>query len=418
MSKSKKNPAKHQSAKPYPDYPLTAHPSGRWCKKIKGKLHYFGRLSDPETALQAFLDQKDDLFAGRVPRAKIEAGPTLRDLANHFLTAKKDKLDRGDLSARSFYDLHDIAGRLIAHFGKDRLLTDITPADFAAFQRSFPKTWGPYARARAIQITRSVFLFGMRNGIVEKIVQFGDDFRKPSKSVLRRHRAKARIKNGVKMFEADEVRQILGAVDGQLKAMVLLSINAGCGPSDLANLTSHVLDLDRGWLDYPRPKSGIARRCPLWAETIAAVKVAIAQRPAPKDEAAKDNVFITKYGHTWMTVGLEQRKGEDEKTEGKPRLKLVNAITAEFNKVLRRLGLKREGRSIYSLRHSLQTIGGEARDPDALRVIMGHVDEHVGDHYRERIGDDRLERVSRVVHDWLFPKQTTPDILPMTPVAQ
>jgi hypothetical protein len=29
-------------AKPCPDFPLTAHPAGLWCKKIRGQLHYFG----------------------------------------------------------------------------------------------------------------------------------------------------------------------------------------------------------------------------------------------------------------------------------------------------------------------------------------------------------------------------------------
>src|SRR5262249_31565341 len=40
--------------KPYPDFPLTAHPAGYWCKKIKGKVRYFGPWADPEGALQAY----------------------------------------------------------------------------------------------------------------------------------------------------------------------------------------------------------------------------------------------------------------------------------------------------------------------------------------------------------------------------
>ena len=30
--------------KPYAGFPLTAHSSGVWCKKIRGKLHYFDGL--------------------------------------------------------------------------------------------------------------------------------------------------------------------------------------------------------------------------------------------------------------------------------------------------------------------------------------------------------------------------------------
>jgi hypothetical protein len=37
---------KHQSAKPHKDFPLTAHPSGRWCKKVRGKVWFFGKLDD------------------------------------------------------------------------------------------------------------------------------------------------------------------------------------------------------------------------------------------------------------------------------------------------------------------------------------------------------------------------------------
>jgi hypothetical protein len=36
---------------PRASFPLTAHPNGQWCKKIRGKVHFFGVWLDPDAAL-------------------------------------------------------------------------------------------------------------------------------------------------------------------------------------------------------------------------------------------------------------------------------------------------------------------------------------------------------------------------------
>src|SRR5215472_3058792 len=84
-------------AKPYPEFPLTAHPAGYWCKKIRGKLHYFGPWSDPDGALKKYLEQREDLHAGRTPRPDPGA-LMVKDAANAFLNAKKTLVDAGELS--------------------------------------------------------------------------------------------------------------------------------------------------------------------------------------------------------------------------------------------------------------------------------------------------------------------------------
>src|SRR2546421_8295198 len=88
-------------AKPYPDFPLFPHATGRWAKKIRGKMHYFGPWDDPDGALAKYLEQKDDLHAGRKPRPDT-AATTVKDVTNAFLNHKQALLDAGELSPHTW----------------------------------------------------------------------------------------------------------------------------------------------------------------------------------------------------------------------------------------------------------------------------------------------------------------------------
>src|SRR3989442_13912016 len=140
---SESNPTKPaKPSKPYPDFPLTAHPAGYWCKKIRGKLHYFGPWEDPDGALTKYLEKKDALHAGRKPRTEAEA-LTVKELVNRFLNAKKALLDAEELSPRSWQDYKYTTDALIAGFGKNRLVNDLDPDDFADLRNKLAKRPGP-----------------------------------------------------------------------------------------------------------------------------------------------------------------------------------------------------------------------------------------------------------------------------------
>src|SRR5262249_39958025 len=226
-------------------------------RKIRGKIHYFGPWNDPDGALKKYLEQKDALHAGRTPRPDPE-GVTVKDAANAFLNLKRAKVEAGELSVRTFAKYKEVADLIVSAFGKARLVADLRPDDFAALKKRMTKRWGPLRVADFIQHIRSVFKHAFDAELIDQPVRFGPGFDRPSQKTLRLHRAQ----QGPKLFTAEEVRKLIGAAGTPMKAMLLLGINCGLGNADCANLPLTALDLERGWVDYPRPKTGIERRAP------------------------------------------------------------------------------------------------------------------------------------------------------------
>jgi integrase len=380
MGQSSRTRGENKPAKPYPDFPLFPHANGQWAKKIRGALHYFGLWADPDAALQKYLAQRDDLHAGRTPRVQGE-GLAVRDLLNRFLTSKQLLLDAGEITPRTWADYKLTCDRIAEAFGLTRLVADLACDDFERLRAALAKTWGPVTLGNEIQRVRVVFKYAYDAGLVPQPVRYGPGFKRPSKKVLRKDRAA----KGPRMFEAAELRKMLAAAGQPLKAMILLGVNCGFGNADVGTLRLASLDLDGGWVNHPRPKTGIERRCPLWSETVEALREAIASRPSPKREEDAGLVFVTKYGAGWAKE------------------KMDNPVSKETAKLLAGLGLVRAGLNFYALRHTLETIGGEARDQVAVDQVMGHARDDMASVYRERVSDERLKAVTDHVRAWLFP---------------
>src|SRR5437763_1242608 len=103
--------------KPYADFPLFPHATGRWAKKVRGQMRYFGPWADPDAALSKYLEQKDALHAGRKPREESD-GTTVKDLCNKFLAAKLALVESGELTNRSWQDYKAACDLIVARFGK------------------------------------------------------------------------------------------------------------------------------------------------------------------------------------------------------------------------------------------------------------------------------------------------------------
>jgi integrase len=395
---SDKNSSKARSPKPPrpPDAVLFWHPSGRWCKKIKGKQYYFGR-DDYASALAKYEQKKDDLFVGRVPD---EPGSlTVGSLCKQFLTTKLALLDAGELSRHTVDWYGKVCKLLCERFGKARPVSDLEVGDFEKLKTWMTKRangkrrWAPVRVANFVNGVRVVFNYAYENKLIDKPMVYGQGFKRPSKKVIRRHRRE----QGLKMFEAHELKAMIDKAGPALRAMLYLAINGGLGNTDVSHLPLSALDLKSGWLDYPRPKTGVERKIPLWRETTESIRDWLRVRPEPVKDEHADLLFLTAKGGSW--------DNQD------------NPVTRQTTRLMAACGLNGH-RNFYSVRHTFQPIADESGDFIAVRKIMGHTSSDIADHYRERISDTRLSQVVEHVRAWLFDQPENegrqPQVLPMT----
>lgn len=378
MAKSIRKSAAAKASKPRPDFPLFPHASGRWAKKVRGQLQYFGKVADDpdgQAALDLWLRNKDDLLAGRKPRVD-RGGFTVADACDHFLHARKAKVASGELAAVTWNGYELVAKQVAAWLGKSRLVADLRGDDFDQLRARFAKRNGLVGLKNKINVTRMVFKYAYDAELIDRPVRFGADFKRPSLKAIRRQRTP-------RMFEAAEIRKMLDNAGPAMKAMLLLGVNAGFGPTDVGTLPRSAVDLVAGWVTFPRPKTGSERRVPLWPETLDAIHAYLKVRPKPASRELAKLLFLTRTGQSWNKDSTRY-------------------MTDQFKKFLRPLGLHQTGRGFYTLRHVFETIGGESRDQVAVDAIMGHERGEMASHYRERISDERLEAVVNTIRAWLY----------------
>lgn len=366
-----------QPEKPFPEFPLTAHRNGQWCRKIRGKVYFFGVWAEPMAALEKHNAEYPYLKAGVPVPGKFE-GPTVKELIDNFLNHKQKEANAGIISSRWVKDLHDVGKAIVAVIDKSRPVESLGPDDFAKLRLALLTKHSPAIAKNFISRARSIFRYAKDTRKIATEVDFGIAFKPPAKAMIRRHRA-AKPKQ---LWTAKDFRALLKAATPVRKAMLLLSLNCAFNGADIAGVPIQAFDPRSGWLDFPRTKSGVERRVPLWPETVAAVRAYLKERPEPSSEANAGLLFVTRWGKQWTTSGI-----------GHELVKLQ-----EIAKV--------EAGTLLWGRKTLQTVGESNGDIVAVRAVMGHVDDSMSAEYRQEVTDERLKRVTDTVRAWLFPKQS------------
>lgn len=159
--------------KPYPDFPMYAHPTGYWAAKVNRRLLYFGRWgrivggvmtavpyeAGWRDALATYKDRINDAKAGRVAGVVVSIVPepegvTVGDLRDKFLTAKSDALDCGEIGWRMYREYKASIEFLVEEFGERTLIERLTPDDFSKLRAKLAKRYGPVRLSKEVQMVR------------------------------------------------------------------------------------------------------------------------------------------------------------------------------------------------------------------------------------------------------------------------
>lgn len=368
-------------------FPLTWHPSGSWCKRVNGRLHYFG--PDPDKALGRWFAAKDDLLAGRRPRVRQQGSYTLENAVNLYLDHVAEQVERGEKSDRWFEDLKTTGAMVLKALGGAWAVDQLTPEDFAILRRRVTekrragaKTKSKAKPAQASHATvtnriirvRTMFNWLLKRGVIDRPPTYGTAFDPPNIVA----RENERLARGSKDFTRSEVRKLLKhAKDSPtIYAAILLAINTGCQNVDIETLQRGHVDLNGGWYVQPRRKKAKPRRAKLWPRTVRALRSLIGDRELEPE----DLVFVGKSGGAW---------------DGR------NCLGKEFNALKKRAGVTKARCGFQWLRHTFITQASQGGDLVAVQLAVGHADRSITLRYIHNVYDPRLVAIAAMVDAWL-----------------
>lgn len=379
--------ARSKPSKPRSDFPLFPHQSGKWAKKIKGQTKYFGHWDDPRAAEEEYLQfvaseqaaHGTGLKSGLTTiNASANVSETLswvsiKRAVNLFLTSKKRQVETGERSPSTLQDYRWTLSAFAKCLGADRMIESLTVEDFAMFRHERSKTCNVVTVGNEVTRIKTWLNWLYRSQHTVKIDP-GPDFVKPSEKVARRHRRE----RGKMMFTADQVRILIDESGIQMRSMVLLAINCGFQNSDIETIGLSVVTraIDTGWIEYPRQKTEVDRRCPLWKTTRKALSLAMGRRIGTN----LPNAFV--------------------RFDGRPFSSTNHDLAKRFRVLRSNCCLENGGFSW--LRKTFATAASGCGDQVAIDYVMGHVDPNMSGIYRQEVFDDRLLKVVQEVKQWML----------------
>lgn len=352
-------------------FPLTLHPTGQYCKKINGKIHYFG--TNKKQALDNYLEQATYLHGGPALAQKTSNGNMgLKQLCDLYLEYQHSKVLAGNLSARHYTDQMGSLSKLMSFLGKGRRIKGISTLDLQNYKRQLQGAYGSAHRLNLhIGAMKAMFHSARRNDILQNI---------PNIDAVSKGKI---VHQEMYIFTSEQIKKLLFVANPKMRAMIWLGLNCGFGCTDCARLKWKDLDLESSRVRLARNKTGVPRNLPLWPETIQALK---------KVPRSGQLVLYTAEGHPWVRTLLKIKKDKGR------RYTSVNAVTSMFARLLKKARINApKGTGFYTFRRTAATLAARSGDPFAVQRLLGHVDLTTATRYVQDISEqtDRVIENSR-----------------------
>jgi len=355
-------------------FPLTLHPTGQYCKKIRGHIYYFG--SDRKQALQSYLDQATFLHGYNSALQKSTNGNmTLKEICDMYLKYQHTKLQSNNLTARHHNDQIRSLNKLTDFLGESCKIKSITTLSLQNYKRRLQKHYGSVCRLNLhLSIMKAMFHWARKNDILRNI---------PNIDAISRGKV---IHQERFTFDAGQINKLLSFANIKMKAMIWLGLNCGFGCTDCAFLKWTDLDMVNNRVKLPRRKTGIYRDLPLWPETIKSLK---------KIPRKGSFVFYTTRGNLYIQTLVKTDVNGNEKYT------MINLVTTKFRRLIIKAGLVvPKGTGFYSLRRTAATIAARSGDPFAVQRLLGHADLTMATRYVQDVSaqtDSVIEKSRKYV---------------------
>jgi len=342
-------------------FPLTRHKTGQYCKKIKGKIYYFG--TNKKEALSRYLEQAAYLHGGKMSNSKSnERTLSIKTLCNLYLDHQESRSIIGEIKYRRLYDQTSLLKDFVKFIGPNRVVSDISTVDLQNYRKKLIKSGkAPETINNRIATVKALYNWAVDNEIIDHSPRL-----RAVKKIKQTRRERP-------TFKTDQIQTLLEIANIKMKAMIWLGLNCGFGCTDCAELKWKNLDLENGRVIFPRGKTGIERNLPLWPETILALK------QVPKEG---ELVFYTQKGNPWVWAGRKKRK------DGNERYIKGDVVSKAFSKLMKKAGIRKPyGVGFYTLRRTAATLTARSGDPFAVQRLLGHADLKMATTYVQDVSE-------------------------------